>query len=165
MEEYTMRAHLKIALTLLLSLVVIGCTSGNPADKPATPLIATPFTVVDLTAETVHLDFGVNVVDPLAIETPDRPFVGAWHLIRHGEDNPVSSGTIENLSDQTKDSVDNARYVDQWSGTLPPGDYEIVWGAPGYGFERTTFTLKYAQGQVALDNLVSILSPTYETIN
>jgi hypothetical protein len=145
--------------------MIVGCTREMPDDTSGTPLIATPFTVVDLEAETVHLDFGVNVVDPLSLDTPGRPFDGAWHLLRSGEDKPISTGTIESLPDQTKKTVDNARYVDQWSGILPPGDYEIVWGAPGYGFERTTFTLKDTQGRVALDNLISELSPTYEALN
>ena len=157
---------------LLLGALVVLCSGALIADSavqnraaqatptPA-PLVATFFTQIDNVGRSdVVLEMGITVVDPANLDTADNPFRAYWRLVE--PDGQVRyHGFVDRVSYTTRVGGSNARYLDRWQGSLGPGTYELVWGAPGYGSTLDRFEVVYEDGRVQVRDVESFMTPRF----
>jgi hypothetical protein len=56
----------------------------------------------------------------------------------------------------------DAVWPTSWRGEIAPGSYELIWGAPGYGYTEMTFDVVERDGRLDLVNLVEAPHPGEE---
>jgi predicted small lipoprotein YifL len=150
-----------LPLVLILS-VLLGCgTKGSLAPTPTpTDLVATPFTQIGVEGDKVMIELGLNVVQPEDVDTRENPFLAHWELT-NAQGEVLAQGSAEDVPSQSADVAGNARYIDQWQGVLQPGTYQVMWGAPGYGYTHDEFDVVVAEETVKIENVESTLMPQY----
>lgn len=130
-----------VVLAFLFS-VLYGCSDIDPIEADLLQFGAK----VEVSAgsfTTISLD----IRNQSSAEFPgDEDFAGVMEL-RDAEDVllvRMERGSMPELS------AGSRAFPMSWRGFLPPGDYDVRWGAPSHGYTRVAFTLEEQGGQIYL---------------
>ncbi|MFO7663601.1 MAG: hypothetical protein R6X18_13550 [Chloroflexota bacterium] len=71
----------------------------------------------------------------------DDQFMGTWQLT-----NAQGDMRAEGIINALPEMVSNEYWLAGWSSELDPGTYQLLWGAPGYGYTTIEFDVITAEG-------------------
>lgn len=138
-----MKTRLLSALTLVVLLALVGCTTSEPTPEAAELTLKV---AVNTDADSkVVLRFGAHNPGP-AVFPGDEDFVGKWRLIDEaGNLRASGSLTIMGLLGSSETA-----FPAKWKGKLVPGAYTLTWDAPGYGLTAVNFTVVEHNGRLSI---------------
>jgi hypothetical protein len=105
----------------------------------------------------VTIDLGISI--PMGNYDYDAQLNAYW-LLLDPDSSAISHGFIERV-ERTPGGSANEKLLDQWKGSLLPGQYCIEWGAPGYGSSRITIDLIETDGRLSIRHLVTESFPDF----
>lgn len=118
----------KIILFLWAVLVTVlaGCQTAAPPQEPTQrELLFNFFAIVQTTADdAVKIELGLSGVTSVP---GDEQFAGIWEL-RDASGALRADGQLSRLAPFAGEYIPIT-----WQSELPPGQYELIWGAPNYG--------------------------------
>ena len=139
-----MKTRLLSALTLVVLLALVGCTTSPEPTPEAADLQLKVGVNTDADGEVV-LRFGAHNMGP-ADFPGDEDFVGKWRLIDEAGD-LRASGSLTIMG--PLGSGETAFPV-EWKGKLVPGAYTLTWDAAGYGLTAMNFTVVEHNGRLSI---------------
>jgi len=151
-----MKTRLLSALTLVVLLALVGCTTSPEPTSEAAELTLKVVVNTDADGEIV-LRFGAHNVGP-ADFPGDEDFVGEWKLTDQAGDLRASGSlTIMGLVESGETT-----FPVKWEGELVPGAYTLTWGAPGYGLTVVRFTVVEHNGRLSIGEQMTHTFDDYE---
>lgn len=137
-----MIAHLRSLVLLSVALLSVACTQNSSPASPPVDRHSVSFVIRPATATEggLALDLGLrNEGDPIPA---DETFNGVWQLTHEGE--ARASGIVHQLQSlPTGETI-----IMQWEGRLEPGRYQLVWGAPDYGYSEASFAVTQSEAGI-----------------
>ena len=131
----------RIALALLLMLTACAglfAPAANLSFSVHPSVNAAGFTIISL-----------EVFNNLERTFPGTDNFGGVLELRDSRLNLVAHLEIPSLPEM---GAKNRAFPASWQGLLPPGSYEIAWGAPDYGYTRGRFRIALEKGRLRLLN-------------
>ena len=137
-----MKTRLLSALTLVVLLALVGCTTSPEPTPEAAELHLKAEVNMDADGEVV-LRFGAHNTG-LADFPGDEDFVGKWELTDEAGDLRASGSlTIMGLLEAGKTA-----FPAEWKSELVPGAYTLTWSAPDYDSIVVHFTIVERDGRL-----------------
>ena len=131
-----------LRLILLIALLAAGCTAQGPDGEAFSAESVTPAAKVTL-GEEATIEIAMGFTSQSSHPIPQQEDVaGQWELI-NGEGEVRARGRV--LVAGPLEPGETA-YPLVWRGTLAPGPFTLVWGAPAIGTVTTEFTV-FESGQ------------------
>lgn len=128
-----MIACLRSLFSVLALLALAACASTPNQTEPPIRDELVNFIIQPGTAPEGNLAIDLGVYNGGDIVPANDDFNGVWRLARDGETR--ASGVVHQLQRLTSGET----ILMQWEGWVDPGSYELIWGAPGYGYTEANF--------------------------
>ena len=151
-----MKTRLLSALTLVVLLALVGCTTSPEPTPEAAELHLKVEVNMDADGEVV-LRFGAHNMGP-ADFPGDEDFVGKWELTDEaGALRASGSLTIMGLLGAGKTA-----FPAEWKSELVPGAYTLTWSAADYDSIVVHFTIVERDGKLSIGEQVTHVFDDYE---
>lgn len=159
------RSTLQLLIIFLLALAALVACDTGPAPtptQPPTPLQANFYSRIETAGDhEIVIDLGVHLTDG---SLPAGESLDAYWRLADTEGTTRAHGFVDQLPEPTSGASANQKVLAHWKGTLQPGAYELVWGAPSYGSTLDHFDVTLENGQVRVTNHQSLLSPEFPPV-
>ena len=151
-----MKTRLLSALTLVVLLALVGCTTSPEPTPEAAELHLKVAVNMDADGEVV-LRFGAHNMGP-ADFPGDEDFVGKWELT--DEAGALrASGSLHTMGPL---ETGKTALPAGWKSELVPGAYTLTWSAPDYDSIVVNFTIVEHNGRLSIGEQVTQPFDTHE---
>jgi len=150
-----MKTRLLSALTLVVLLALVGCTTSPEPTPEAADLQLKVGVNTDADGEVV-LRFGVHNMGP-ADFPGDEDFVGKWELTDEAGD-LRASGSLTIMGPLRSGET---TFPAEWKSELLPGAYTLTWSAPDYDSIVVNFIVE-RNGRLSISEQVTQTFDTHE---
>lgn len=128
-----MIASARSLLSLLILLALTACVSIPSRSEPPIPDSQVTFVIRPGTTTEGNLSFDLGVHNNGDFLPANDDFNGVWRLSRDSETR--ASGIVHQLQQLAAGET----ILMHWDGRVEPGEYELIWGATGYGHTEANF--------------------------